>query len=91
MENLEKALKPFMTGDIPVSDLAHVLSLFSHCERINYQELATVTYGSVDEVLLALWEWKLVIPVRSFKCSEWDSRIMIAEPEESYENRFSSK
>ncbi len=85
MENLEKALKSFMTGDIPVSDLAHVLTLFSHCERVNYQELASVTYGAVDEVLLALWEWKLVIPVRSFKCSEWDSRILIAEPGEVYE------
>lgn len=85
MENLEKALKSFMTGDIPVSDLARVLSLFSHCERVNCQELASVTYGSVDEVLLALWEWKLVIPVRSFKCSEWDSRILLAEPGESYE------
>jgi hypothetical protein len=85
MENLEKALKSFMTGDIPVSDLAHVLSLFSHCERVNYQELASVTYGGVDEVLLALWEWKLVIPLRSFKCSEWDSRILLAEPGESYE------
>ena len=85
MENLEKALKSFMTGDIHVSDLARVLSLFSHCERVNYQELASVTYGSVDEVLLALWEWKLVIPVRSFKCSEWDSRILLAEPGESYE------
>jgi hypothetical protein len=85
MENLEKALNSFMIGDIPVSDLAHVLSLFSHCERVNYQELASVTYGSVDDVLLTLWEWKLVIPVRSFKCSEWDSRIMLTEPEESYE------
>ncbi len=85
MENLEKALKSFMTGDIPVSDIARVLSLFSHCERVNYQELASVTYGSVDEALLALWEWKLVIPVRSFKCSEWDSRILLAEAGESYE------
>ena len=54
MENLEKALKSFMTGDIPVSDIARALSLFSHCERVNYQELASVTSGSVDEVLLAL-------------------------------------
>ena len=85
METLEKALKSFMTGDIHVSDIARVLFLFLHCERVNYQELASVTYGSVDEVLLALWEWKLVIPVRSFKCSEWDSRILLAEPGESYE------
>jgi hypothetical protein len=85
MKNLEKALKSFMTGDIPVSDLARILSLFSDFDRVNYRELASVTYGSLDEALLVLWEWKLVIPVRSFQCSEWDSRILLAEPEEFYE------
>ena len=85
MKNLEKALKSFMTGDTPVSDLVRILSLFSNFDRVNYRELASVTYGSLDEALLALWEWKLVIPVRSSKCSEWDSRVLLAEPEESYE------
>jgi len=85
MKNLEKALKSFMTEDILVSDLAQILSLFLNFDRVNYRELASVTYDSLDEALLALWEWKLVIPVRSSKCSEWDSRILLAEPEESYE------
>ena len=85
IKNLEKALKSFMAGDILVSDLAQILSLFLNFDRVNYRELASVTYDSLDEALLALWEWKLVIPVRSSKCSEWDSRILLAEPEESYE------
>jgi len=85
MKNLEKALKSFMTEDILVSDLTQILSLFLNFDRVNYRELASVTYDSLDEALLALWEWKLVIPVRSSKCSEWDSRILLAEPEESYE------
>ena len=74
-----------MAGDIPVSDLAHILFRVCHCERINYKELSTTACGSVDEALLTLWEWKLVIPVRSSKCSEWDSRILSAAPEEFYE------
>ena len=85
IKNLEKALKSFMTGDIPVSDLTHILLCLYHCERTNYRELASAAKGSLDEALLALWEWKLVIPVRSSRCSEWDSRILSAEPEEFYE------
>ncbi|MGD8980794.1 MAG: hypothetical protein PVF42_04320 [Desulfobacterales bacterium] len=85
MENLEKALKSFMTGDIPVSDLAHILFRVCNCEKINYKELSTTACGSMDEALLTLWEWKLVIPVRSSKCSEWDFRILSAAPEEFYE------
>jgi hypothetical protein len=84
-ENLERALKSFMTGDIPVSELAHILFRVYHWERIVYQELASADYLSVNEALLALWEWKLVIPVRSSRCSEWDSRILSAEPGEFYE------
>jgi len=85
IKNLEKALRSFMTGDIPVSGLAHILFRLYRSERINYQELASAANGNVDEALLALWMWKLVIPVRSSRCSEWDSRILSAEPEEFYE------
>jgi hypothetical protein len=86
MRNLEKALNSFITGDIPVSDLAHILFRISHRDRIDYQELlASEDYVNVDEALLSLWEWKLVIPVRSSRCSEWDSRILSAEPGEFYE------
>jgi len=74
-----------MTGDILVSDLAQILSLFLNVDRVDYRKLAAVAYGSLDDVILTLWEWKLVIPVRSSKCSEWDSRVLLAEPEESYE------
>lgn len=74
-----------MTGDAPVADLAHILSLLSDFDRVNYRKLASLTYGSLDEALLALWEWKLVIPIRSSRCSEWDSRILLAEPDEYYE------
>lgn len=74
-----------MAGDILVSDLARVLFCVSRCDRISYQALASAVDGNVDEALLALWEWKLVIPVRSSRCSEWDSRILSADPQEFYE------
>ena len=74
-----------MVGDIPFSDLARILYRVSHCGRINYRDLASAASANVDEALLALWEWKLVIPVRSSRCSEWDSRILSLAPEEFYE------
>jgi hypothetical protein len=85
MENLEKALNSFMTGDIPVSDMVPILFRACHCERLDYQELSSADYVRVDEALLSRWEWKLVIPVRSSRCSEWDARILSAAPGEFYE------
>ena len=74
-----------MAGDIPVSDLARILFCVYQCERINYQDLASADYVNVGDALLTLWEWKLVIPVRSSRCSEWDSRILSTQPGEFYE------
>jgi hypothetical protein len=85
MENLVKALTSFMAEDILISDLARILIYVSRCDRINYQDLASEHRGDVDEALLALWEWKLVIPVRSSRCSEWDSRIFSTGQGELYE------
>ena len=85
IKNLEKALSSFMPVDIPVTDLVRILFRACHCDRIDYHNLASAASGSLDEALLALWEWKLVIPVRSSRCSEWDSRILSAEPGEFYE------
>ena len=85
MENLIKALKSFMAEDVPISDLAGILICASQCDRVKYQDLATEHHGGVDEALLVLWEWKLVIPVRSSRCSEWDSRIFSTGQGELYE------
>jgi len=85
IKNIETALKTFLTGDTLVADLAHILAFFSNFDRVNYRKLASVTSESLEEALLTLWEWKLVIPVRSSRCGEWDSRILLAAPEEYYE------
>ena len=74
-----------MAEDVPISDLARILIGVYHCDRIKYQDLASAACCSMDEAILALWEWKIVIPVRSSRCSEWDSRILSAGQGEFYE------
>ncbi len=74
-----------MAEDVLISDLARILISVSQCDRVKYQDLASAHRGDVDEALLALWEWKLVIPVRSSRCSEWDSRIFSTGQGELYE------
>ena len=74
-----------MAEDVPIPDLARILIYASQGDRIKCQDLASEHGGGVDEALLALWEWKLVIPVRSSRCSEWDSRIFSTGHGELYE------
>jgi len=35
--------------------------------------------------LLLCWEWRLLVPVRSSKCGEWDERLLVLDSGEIYE------
>jgi len=86
MDNLKKALQSFMgAAEITVSDLAPVLTMFSRNSRVDYEAIAACVAGNLDDLLLILWEWKLIIPLRSAQCSEWDRRVLLTEPGELYE------
>jgi len=85
MDNLKNALKLFISTDDSVSDIAGVLSLFSKYHRVGYAALAAIVSGDLNDTLLSLWEWKLVMPVSSSHCSEWDYRVLQATPTEIYE------
>lgn len=82
MDNLKKALGSFLDNVVPLSDAARSLSLFSNTDRVAYDQITTVVIGNVDDVLLTFWEWKLIVPMLSSQCSEWDYRILQAEPGE---------
>lgn len=83
MDKLTQALSSFLTDD--AADLARVLALFLDRDRVGYRDMAAVAPGGVGDALLTLWEWRLVIPVRAGQCGEWDYRVLLAEPGETYE------
>ena len=85
MDNLEKALRSFLGSSVSVSDAAQSLSLFLMSNRVLYEQIGAVVSCDVEDVLLTFWEWKLAMPVLSSQCSEWDYRILLAEPGEYYE------
>jgi len=39
----------------------------------------------VEDMLLLCWEWRLLVPVRSSKCGEWDDRLLLLDHGEIYE------
>ena len=85
MTHLEQALKSFLRDEILLEELASVLSQFCEHNVTVYDKLSEIAGNNLTDILLELWNWKLIIPIRSKKCGEWDSRILLAEPEESYE------
>jgi len=85
MTHLEQALKSFLWDETLLEELASVLSQFCENAVTVYEQLREIAGDNLTDLLLELWNWKLIIPIRSSKCGEWDSRILLAEPGESYE------
>lgn len=85
MTHLERALKSFLRDEALLEELASVLAQFCENDVTIYKQIREITGDDLTDLLLELWNWKLIIPVRSSKCGEWDSRILLAEQEESYE------
>ena len=85
MTHLEQALKSFLPDEALFEELASVLGQFCENDVTIYKQIREITGDNLTDILLELWNWKLIIPIRSKKCGEWDSRILLAEPGESYE------
>ncbi|MDY6793385.1 MAG: hypothetical protein SWH54_19125 [Thermodesulfobacteriota bacterium] len=85
MIHLAQALNSFLQDDALVEMFASVLDRFVENDVTHYNHIREIAGDHLTEVLLELWGWRLIIPVRSAKCGEWDSRILLAEPGESYE------
>ncbi|MCM2284297.1 MAG: hypothetical protein NDI81_05925 [Desulfobacula sp.] len=85
LENLTRALEIFPGHESFSASLAGIL--LSACEKdtITHDGLNQGKLLDFSDVLLFLWEWKFILPVRSAKCGEWDSRLLTAGPDEIFE------
>jgi len=85
MKELEQALSVFWgAGDLK-GKLAQILMCVSESGAISYQKAEEIAGDDTEDVLLTGLEWKLLIPVRTSRCSEWDDRLFMAVPGEVYE------
>ena len=77
MKNLQTVLFPILKDDIHLADMCSVLAYAWQNDVCRFEALADIAGEAVNDLLLELWEWKLVISVRSARCGEWDSRKAI--------------
>jgi hypothetical protein len=85
METLLNALSSFLDADEATDELAEVLSLLSEKGHVSYSDVAQVCPGRTEDVILIGWKWRLMLPIRSSRCSEWDDRILSVRTGEVYE------
>jgi len=83
-ENLRRALAIMCREDF-VNALADVLMAAWDDAQIDYAAIQRLAGDSTQDLLLFTWEQKLLIPQSSLRCAEWDDRMMILAPGQTYE------
>ena len=84
MERLSQAMSAFLNSGELTDRLAEVLAVMSDSGTISYDDVEKIAGEDTEDVLLVGWEWKLLLPIRTSRCGEWDDRVMMAEPGEAY-------
>ena len=85
MDNLQQALGTFISPAKLADKLAQVLMHTIESGTIFYEKAEEIAGADTDDILLIAWQWKLLIPVRTSRCGEWDDRMLMATLGEVYE------
>ncbi|MFA4836240.1 MAG: hypothetical protein WC749_09255 [Dehalococcoidia bacterium] len=85
MSKLDESLGDFLPDRTLAGRLAQALNSASGKGYVSYEEIEREAAGDAEDVLLLGFGWRLLLPVRTKRCAEWDDRILLAEPGEIYE------
>ena len=85
IQGLQVALGDLLGSDELTAETALIINNACEKGRISFAKVEEISEGNAEEVLLLCWEWRLLIPVRSSKCGEWDDRLLVLDHGEIYE------
>lgn len=85
MNELERALSSFLSAGEVAGQLARVLAHAAETGKVSYSETEKIAKTNPEDALLVGNEWRLLLPVRTFRSSAWEDRMFLAEPGEMYE------
>jgi len=84
-DRLEKALSGILSAGKITSKLSQVLAYASVNVIVSYQEIRKIIKDDPEDVLLLADKWRLLLPVRTIKSSDWEDRVLVLRDGEKYE------
>lgn len=82
---LQAALDVLLGSDELTAETALIINNACENGRISFTEVEEISGGNTEDMSLLCWEWRLLVPVRSSKCGEWDDRLLLLDHGEIYE------
>ena len=82
--NLQKALGSFLKAD-DAQKLALLLDEAVKKGRISYEDAKRLVGGDIEDILMLAYSWRLLLPTRAVHAGDWEDRILIPQPGETYQ------
>ena len=84
MDKLEKALSNFLKPE-DARKMALLLSAAMKSGKLSYAEAKAILNEDPEDILTLGYGWRLIVPVRAAKSGDWEDRMMIPQPGETYQ------
>jgi hypothetical protein len=84
MDKLQKALSSFMKSE-DANILAQLLEDATRVGTISYEEVKRGVGGDPEDILILGYSWRLLLPVKAAKSGDWEDRMLIPQPGETYQ------
>lgn len=84
VNNLKMSLSKLLKDTGLTANLALVLDCTGKTGSISYSKITELVGDNSDDVLLSLYEWRMLLPARVEKSGAWEDRMLLCKPGESY-------
>ena len=84
-DRLEKALSRILGAVKSTRKLSQVLAYAAIKGTVSYQETKEIIKDDPEDILLLADKWRLLLPIRTTKSSDWEDRVLMLRDGEKYE------
>ncbi len=86
IDRLEQMVRKNLKESQEISrPLAAVLYTALDTGETDYRTVSKISGDSAQNIILAAWDWRLLVPCRTSGCAEWDYRVLLPSLDERFE------
>ena len=83
-DNLQKALETFLQKE-DAAKLAPLLVKALEQGTLTYQDAEKLLGEDPEDMLILSYQWRLLLPFRASKAGDWEDRMMLPQPGETFQ------
>ena len=84
INKLQKALSSFLNSE-DADKLARVLQELLRTGEVSYEKVEEIIHEAAEDTIILGYGWRLILPTRSAKSGDWEDRILLPYPGETYQ------